>query len=730
MPNDIDVNILNLVQHVELTKVGWWDDVVQRLILATIWMDGKSDSMTVGSLIESIFSHFELHLGGKLDTAINLMVSTGDLIKLSDGSFKLSESSAKLLNSEIRDAEEIISKAKTVFVDTLAFDGLTSEEKDQIWIGFNDIFIRPFIKTIGANIYDLLNGKSANIDQSLLGAYLTNYPIEQRECLNNSARLFLNSKDLDVRSYILRFLNAYFCIEASGLDKSTLESLQISLVKPQDIILFVDTNFLFSILELHENPSNTAAIGLIELIKNLNGKIDVKLFVSNQTLQEARSVIIGTIDALNGTRLTPNMADAASRFVSGLSRKFFIEVNRSKTPLTPKEFFQPYVDNLTLILHRKGVEVFNEETSILNTRQDVVDDILEQSKYEEQKWGERAKAYKPLEHDVVLWHFVKDKRKVGIDSPLDAGYWIVTIDFRFLGFDEYKKSKGFNAVPICIHPTTLVQLLQFWIPRSQLLEDTLYSSLWLPFIFRDLDPQSENITIGIVKNLSRFENIGDLPKDTIVGVLVNEALRLKIKNEADVNKQIELVREALIDQNKKAQSEAEAAINKNIKYEQELQKKETDLTQLKGDLQTTREELNQEKINRQRLSEELSSIRTGLDNKEKADQIRLTKQKFVKFGFILPITLLIVVWVICVLFFKDAVKITGAISGISIFFWSWFFDVFGHRSPVISEIRIFQKYHSAIKWILTGLGIIMVGLITNGIYDLIKGLIMKLIPNP
>ena len=41
MPNDIDVNILNLVQHVELTKVGWWDDVVQRLILATIWMDGK-----------------------------------------------------------------------------------------------------------------------------------------------------------------------------------------------------------------------------------------------------------------------------------------------------------------------------------------------------------------------------------------------------------------------------------------------------------------------------------------------------------------------------------------------------------------------------------------------------------------------------------------------------------------------------------------------------------------
>jgi len=719
MPDDLDVTILNLVQHVELTKVGWWNDVVQRLILAIIWMDKKSDSMTIGELIGSIFSRFELRLESKLDVVVDKMIKTGELIKLPNGSVKLSESSAKSLLSEIRDAEVIISNAKKVFVNTLEFDGLTSEEKDRIWISFNDLFIKPFIKTSGATIYDLVNGTSPYIDQSLLVDFLANYPIEQRESLSNSVRLFVTSKDLDVRSYILRFLNAYFCIEASGLDKLTLESL----VKPKDFILFIDTNFLFSILELHDNPSNAAAIGLIKLIENLNGKIGIKVFVSNQTLQETRSVLINTIDDLNGTRITPNVADAANKFVSGLKRKFFIEVNNSKTPLTPKDFFQPYIDNLTLFLEKKGVEIYNEDSSILNTRQDVVDDIVEQSRFEEEKRGERAKSYKALEHDVVLWHFVKDKRKVGIDSPFDAGYWIVTIDYRFLGFDDYKNSTGFNIVPICIHPATLVQLLRFWIPRSQLMEETLYSSLWLPFIFRDLDPQSENVTISIIKAISRFENVGDLPKDTIVGILVNEALRYEIRSEPDVNEQIELVREALIDQNKKAQAEAEAAISKNVIYER-------DLTQLKGDFQITREELNQEKVNNKRLLEELLSIKAGLDNKEKADQVRTAKIKFVIFWVGLPIILLIVTWVICLSLFEDAVRIAWAVSGISIFIWSWLINIFGQRSPVISEIRVFQKYHSAISWILTLLGIITVGLITNGLYDLIKELIMNLKSTP
>lgn len=730
MTINYDINILNLVQHVELNKIGWWNYVIQRLILATLWMDGKSGSMSVVALDESIFSCFELRLGGKLDAAITQLILSGDIIKLSDGSIKLAETSVKQLNLEINDAEAIIDKAKIYFINNLTNEKVKQEDKETIWKDFNDIFLRPFIKNIGANIYDLLNGKSTSIDQSLLDAFLSHYSVEQESCLNDLARIFLNSRDLDVRSYILRSLNAYFCIEASGLDSSTLESLQKSVVQPQDIILFIDTNFLFSILGLDENPSKAAAIGLVDLTKMLNKKLNVQLYVSYQTLQEARSVLIKTIYDLNGTRFTPNMAEAAGSFVSGLAKKFFHEVNRLNTALTPKEYFQPYIDNLVVILRQKGVEIYNEETSNLNTRQDVVDDILDQSQYEQHKWGERAKAYKTLEHDIVLWHFIKDKRKVGIDSPLDAKYWIVTIDYRFLGFDDYMKSKSIINLPICIHPTTLVQLLQFWIPRTQLLEDALYSSLWLPFIFRDFDPQSENITIEIVKTLGRFENIGDLPKDTIVRILVDEVLRQKITNETDIDKQIELVREALIEQNKKAQAQAEDAINKIKEYEHDLNKKDADIVSIRDDLCITREELAQERSSRKHLADEISALKSSIDQKNEENLAKSTIRSTVLLKILVPILILLIVWLIIISLFPGIISIIGVISGIAIFIWVISFDRYGAKNPIIAVWPIFRRFHSSKKWVLSVFGAIILGLVVNALYDSIKPFLAGLFHNP
>ena len=720
MTANIDANILNLVQHVELNKIGWWDSVIQRLILATLWMDGKVDSMSVDDLVRALKSHFDLDLGIRINSVLEQISSTGNILKLSDGRIKLSEVCLKSINSDVHEAEEIIERAKKAFIDTLTCNELTSAEKEQIWVDFNDSFLRPFIRNIGANIYELLNVRSANLDQSLLDTFLDHYRPEQRDYLFNSAQLFLTSMDQNVRSYILRSLNTHFCVEACGLDQKTIRSLQNSISQAKTVTLFIDTNFLFSILELHENPSNAAALGLIEIIKNLSKGLNIKLFVTNPTLDEARAVLRGTIDSLNGSRITPNMAEVAGRYVSGLSRKFFYEVNRSNTPLTPKQFFQPYIDNLVLILRTKGVEVFNEDITQLNTRQDVVDDLITQTEYEEKKWGDRAKAYKPLEHDIVLWHLIKDKRKIGVDSPLDAEYWIVTIDFRFLGFDDYKKANNFIIVPICIHPTTLVQMLQFWIPRSQLLEDTLYSSLWLPFVFRDLDPQSENITIEIIKTLGRFENIGDLPKETIIGILVNEALRQRIKNETNVEKQIELVREALIEQNQKAQTQIDEEKNKNKRYEQILQDKDADINKLRDDLQFTQTELAQEREERKGLSNELASIRQTLDRRDKEEDKKRAQQKFINIGLVIPFVLLLLIWFIISTKFVNLILYAGIFTGGFLVVWSWLFDYFGEKNKYVSDTRSFKVYHSLIKWILSILGVILIGIMTNALYDWLK----------
>jgi hypothetical protein len=132
------------------------------------------------------------------------------------------------------------------------------------------------------------------------------------------------------------------------------------------------------------------------------------------------------------------------------------------------------------------VELFNEKLDDYSTRQDVVDDIHVVFKYEEKLPPAKRKSYPKVAHDMVLWHFVNDKRSAYIESPIDASDWILTVDFRLIGFDEHKQKRSGSKVPLCIHPTSLIQLLQFWVPRTKEFEEAMLGSLRLPFLFQDL----------------------------------------------------------------------------------------------------------------------------------------------------------------------------------------------------------------------------------------------------
>jgi hypothetical protein len=61
----------------------------------------------------------------------------------------------------------------------------------------------------------------------------------------------MNPAAVDVRSYVSRLLHATFCVEASGLPESVIQNLNTSGGKQIVFRMFVDTNFLFSILALH-----------------------------------------------------------------------------------------------------------------------------------------------------------------------------------------------------------------------------------------------------------------------------------------------------------------------------------------------------------------------------------------------------------------------------------------------------------------------------------------------
>ena len=84
----------------------------------------------------------------------------------------------------------------------------------------------------------------------------------------------------------------------------------------QRVRILLDTNFLFSILSLHDNPSNEVAQDLIRLTTQAKPNIRVELYVLPITVEETRRVLREVMARLSGMVLTKNIAAAAVKLSS------------------------------------------------------------------------------------------------------------------------------------------------------------------------------------------------------------------------------------------------------------------------------------------------------------------------------------------------------------------------------------------------------------------------------
>lgn len=222
------------------------------------------------------------------------------------------------------------------------------------------------VREAGARIHEVLSF-GAGLDQAtcsysqLIGPLLEKYGDGVRAFLVD----FLDPHDADVRSYVLRRLNAHFLREASSLETGVLKAIASAEKKStsQRVRILLDTNFLFSILSLHDNPSNEVAQDLIRLTTQAKPNIRVELYVLPITVEETRRVLREVMARLSGMVLTKNIAAAAVQLSSsGLFNRYMQTAGEfQEGVLTAEAFFGPYESNLVTILRERGVELYNED---------------------------------------------------------------------------------------------------------------------------------------------------------------------------------------------------------------------------------------------------------------------------------------------------------------------------------------------------------------------------------
>ncbi|HVL82609.1 MAG TPA: hypothetical protein VM840_13550 [Actinomycetota bacterium] len=490
----------------------------------------------------------------RLQQEAERLMDSGEIVELPDGRLKLSEECRTSLNDEVRVVEANEADVHQRFVTCLR-SHQPDADVDSTWRAFNDEFLVPLIKDLGARTFELLapGGPQAG---ELKGFQSLMEPLARRfgEPFRDAALAFLDPASAEVRQYLLRRLDAFFATQAESLDDATLGAIGAARGGTPELRVFLDTNFVFSMLNLHDNPSNEVASRLTELIGQISSHVRVKLYVLPITIEEARRVLSAQIYNLEGIRVGGALARAAvSLPMSGLATRYLEEASRSKSWLSPQDFFGPFEQNLVPILKEHGVEVFNDPAiEGLRTEQAVLDDLLTEQEAQQAR-PQGAKPYETNLHDMVLWHFVRSRRPQVLESPLDAGLWILTLDFGLIRFDRRKAQRG--DLPSCVAPAILMQLLQFWVPRNANLEAAIVASMRLPLLFARFDPEAERVSIRILRRLSRYEDIGDLSSETISHVLTNEALRQRIGQGVSEAEEEALVEKAFIEETQRLEDD-------------------------------------------------------------------------------------------------------------------------------------------------------------------------------
>jgi len=615
-------DIKALVHHIALNESGWLDRAVLRGIKFLLWTLGGEASRPSGVEYKG-----EVGLGGvdekEIENALRQLEGEGCVTQVAPETFRLTIAESAEIEKAVGVAQSTEDSVRTKVLQAAAEATKIPEHAsdDQLWLRFHKEFIVPFIEEFGARAYELISGKSPQGGHAaFVQDFLKKYEGSIRASIEAMVHALLDPGSPECRMYVLRLLNAYFLNAATTLPSKTAEKVFTN-KGDRRLRLLLDTNFLFSLLGLHENPANDAVRLLNETVSRVPKNIKVGIYVVPGTIDEFRKAITSyeiTASEIRPTRAIVE-AGAGARIPSILVR-FFERCRESGYQISAREYFEPYIENTKSILKEKGVEILQVAESRYAEDQRVIDDVLDRQAFLKQRFkGEpwRQKSYEQIWHDVCLWYSVDDQRAGDVEDFLDADWLGVTIDYSLIAFDEHKrKHKG---VPRVVHPSALVQALRLVVPNDESLERTIFSLMRLPFVYSDFDVNDERASLKILSTLSRYENVDDISMDTIEGLLGNKVLKSKISRSHHQDEEFELIREALIDEHRRIEDNLKASISDLTEVVNSEQKR---ATESEFQSEKLKQQLLEEQEAKTRQEAKLASALSRLDEVERANSDR------------------------------------------------------------------------------------------------------------
>lgn len=350
--------LVPLVHHIELAKAGWGARLTEQLVVAANY--SSAQPMSHGDLRQAIDQQYGLRVSdAEIRRAVGSWMSKKVLLEIEPGRFRLSEAHRAALAKQLEETADLEAAAKSAFEAILAKHGI---EGTDAWETFHSHCLRPLVNEVGARIYHVLSGDPPTAEhQKLIIAYVNRYPPEQCVGLASAVDEFIRSSPAAARRFILQHLHAHLLMSAASLPTATLDKLQARLKSTTQLTLLVDTNVLFSLLDLHENPGNDPSCDISELASRLKGKLNINVAVLPLTLDEAKRTLLHYKQKLSRLDVTAVLGRSALRSddrLGGITQRFLQAAGQGKSRVSADAYFEPYLEDLLTVARGQGVRVW------------------------------------------------------------------------------------------------------------------------------------------------------------------------------------------------------------------------------------------------------------------------------------------------------------------------------------------------------------------------------------
>jgi len=541
----------------------------------------------------------------QIEEALDALERCGMINRPAGTNYKLSKETEKELRRLVQETKDLEERVKSTWFEqlTAAYSKLSP---DEAWKALRSYLSYTFQRH-GIQAAALLDPTidtspehEVSLSVILRDAIRENIPvklhIEAERALSGFMELV--GTDDDRSNYIIQLADGAFNFYTLEIPADLTEKLRSEL---SELTLFLDTNFLFGVMDLTYNAQVEVSLDLLRAISD--HRLPFKLRFHEETKHEMLNTINFYGDILRSRAWTRSLSKAASqaRNLTGIEQKFH-EKNAVQS-IDVDEFLRPY-QHLDQLLAEKSIKIYRPHAERQQAQVDLYHDYKD---FLDNNRRGLAKPYETVMHDAKMLEEARHLRS-DAKSSLEAGALVITCDYYLYRFD-WETARCNGQLACVLLPNIFWQILRPFIPPDRNFEKAFAETFALPE-FRALGGSGSKACSKMLQILATYK---DVPEETAFKMLSNDLLLDKLRTTQDEAQFAELVEVAFVEENKnlleekaaleqqleaekyRVDAEASARVEERQKHEQKQEELNTNLAEVSDDLATIRRAMEEHK---------------------------------------------------------------------------------------------------------------------------------------